>query len=73
MMKIFQDEGPSLTTRWLSLKAAEEVEAARLKANPPPVEDIVIKVYLLKSNLHPEAEAEANAAAQEGVRLSKAR
>lgn len=60
--QIFKEEGPSLTKQWIALKAAENAKTALASSKPEPIEDIVIKVYPLKSNLHPEAEAEAKKA-----------
>lgn len=65
-IKIFQDEGPVLTAQWLALKAADEAEQARLKANPPPVLDIIIQVHPYRSSFFPEAEAEYEAALAAG-------
>lgn len=65
--EIYRKEGAQLTTQWLERLAVNEAEAARLKANPPPIEDIVIRVYPYKSNLFPEAEAEYEAAKAAGV------
>ncbi len=73
LLAILQEEGPALTTEWLARKAAHEAEEARLKANPPPVEDVVISISLLKSNRHPEAAAEVQAAKAEGIRLAQPR
>jgi|GEM_PF-2274691 hypothetical protein len=60
--EIYSKEGAALHAQWETQLSAEVTEAARMKADPPPVEDIVIRVWPLKSNLFPEAEAEAAAA-----------
>ena len=69
--QILRQEGPALTAQALALRAAAVAENARLKANPPPVEDVVIRITLLKSNRYPAAEGEVNAAKVAGARLAK--
>jgi hypothetical protein len=43
--EIYRKEGPALTAQWLAQKAVQDAEAARLKANPPPIKDIVVRFY----------------------------
>ncbi len=43
--EIYRQEGSRLTSQWLTLKAAHETEVARLKANPPPVKDILVRYW----------------------------
>lgn len=65
--EIYRQEGDELASKWLAQTVAAEAEAAHLKANPPPVEDIVVQVFPYKSNLFPDAEDEFEAAKAAGV------
>ncbi len=49
--QIFREEGPQLTSRWLSLRTAQEAEAARLKANPPPLRNRTIRYWPIQGTL----------------------
>jgi hypothetical protein len=51
--RIYRESGQQLTAQWLSQKTLQEAEAARLKANPPPVEDVVIQIWPERSNRYP--------------------
>jgi hypothetical protein len=44
--EIYRHEGPQLTTQWLAQKAAQDKAAAHLKANPPPIKDLVVRYWL---------------------------
>ena len=43
--EIYRQEGPQLTAQWLTLKTAQEAQTAWLKANPPPVKDVVVRFW----------------------------
>jgi hypothetical protein len=56
--EIYRQEGQQLTAQWLAIKSTQEMEDARLKENPPPGKDIVVRFwprgkYRPSSNLGP--------------------
>ena len=43
--EMYRNEGAALAFHWETLKSEQAAEAARLKANPPPVEDAVVRIW----------------------------
>jgi len=65
--EIYLKEGTALQAQWETQRAAELLEAARLKANPPPVKDVVVRIWPGRSN-HYSTETAAPAPANTKAR-----